>query len=69
MRNFIREVHCNLQILREYELYVKLKVTLFRLLTEPQPEHQAGTSEPEREGEPDACQAPIENETEQIACR
>ena len=69
MRNFIREVHCNLQILREYELYVNLKVTLFRLLTEPQPEHQAGTGEAEGEGEPDACQTPIEYEAEEVSCR
>ena len=65
----MREVHCNLQILRENEVYVKLKVTLFRLLTEPQPEHQAGTGEAEGEGEPDACQTPVEYEAEEVACR
>ena len=29
--NFIREVHCNLQILKEYEVPEKLKVILFLL--------------------------------------
>ena len=65
----MREVHCNLQILRENEVYVKMKISLFRLLTEPQPEHQAGTGEAEGEGEPDACQAPVEYEAEEVACR
>ena len=38
-------------------------------MSEPQPEHQAGTGESEGEGEPDAYQAPIEHETEEVACR
>ena len=28
MKDFIRELHCNLQIISEYELNVNLKVTL-----------------------------------------
>ena len=63
------ELHCNLQILKEYELNVNLKVALFYLLAESEIEHQPCAGESEREGEPDAGQAPIENETEQIACR
>ena len=35
----MRELHCNLQILREYEVNVKLKVTLFYLLAETEIEH------------------------------
>ena len=65
----MRELHCNLQILKEYELNVNLKVTLSYLLTESEIEHQSCTGESEREGEPDAGQSPIEHETEQIACR
>ena len=65
----MRELHCNLQILKKYELNVNLKVALFYLLAESEIEHQPCAGESEREGEPDACQAPIENETEQIACR
>ena len=65
----MREVHCNLQILREYELNVNLKVALSYLLAESEIEHQPCAGESEREGKPDAYQAPIENETEQIACR
>ena len=65
----MRELHCNLQILNEYELNVNLKVALFYLLAESEIEHQSCAGESEREGEPDACQAPIEHETEQIACR
>ena len=65
----MREVHCNLQILKEYELNVNLKVALFYLLAESEIEHQPCAGESEREGEPDACQAPIENETEKVACR
>lgn len=65
----MRELHCNLQILKEYEVYVKLKVTLFYLLAETEIEHQPCAGEAEGEGEPDAGQAPVENETEQIACR
>ena len=65
----MRELHCNLQILKEYELNVNLKVALFYLLAESEIEHQPCAGEAEREGEPDAGQAPVENETEQIACR
>ena len=65
----MRGLHCNLQILKEYELNVNLKVALSYLLAESEIEHQACAGESEGEGEPDACQAPIENETEQIACR
>ena len=50
----MRELHCNLQILNEYELNVNLKVTLFCLFAETQPEHQPCAGEAEREGEPDA---------------
>ena len=39
------------------------------LMSESEIEHQPCAGESEGEGEPDACQAPIENETEQIACR
>ena len=65
----MRELHCNLQILREYELNVNLKVILSYLLTESEIEHQPCTGESEREGEPDAGQAPIEHEAEEVACR
>ena len=65
----MRELHCNLQILKEYELNVNLKVALSYLLAESEIEHQSCTGESEREGEPDAGQSPIEHETEQIACR
>ena len=65
----MRELHCNLQILKEYELNVNLKVALSYLLAESEIEHQPCTGEAEGEGKPDAYQAPIENETEQIACR
>ena len=65
----MRELHCNLQILKESEVNVKLKVTLFYLLAESEIEHQSCAGESEREGEPDAGQAPVEDETEQIACR
>ena len=65
----MRELHCNLQILKEYELNVNLKVALSYLLAETEIEHQPCTGESEGEGEPNAGQAPIENEAEQIACR
>ena len=39
------------------------------LMSETEIEHQPCAGESEREGEPDACQAPIEYETEEIACR
>ena len=65
----MRELHCNLQILKEYELNVNLKVTLSYLLAESEIEHQPCAGESEGEGEPDAGQAPVEDETEQIACR
>ena len=65
----MQEVHCNLQILSENEAPENLKDTLFRLLTKPQPEHQAGTGEAEGEGEPDACQTPVKYEAEEVACR
>ena len=39
----MREVHCNLQILKEYELNVDLKVSLFCLLAESEIEHQSRT--------------------------
>ena len=65
----MREVHCNLQILREYELNVNLKVALSYLLAETEIEHQSCTGESEWEGEPDAGQAPIEHEAEEVACR
>ena len=65
----MRELHCNLQILKEYELNVNLKVALFYLLAESEIEHQSCTGESEREGEPDAGQAPIEHEAEEVTCR
>ena len=65
----MREVHCNLQILKVYELNVNLKVALFYLLAETEIEHQPCAGESEREGEPDACQAPIEDEAEEVARR
>ena len=63
----MRELHCNLQILKEYEVYVKLKVTLFYLLAETEIEHQSCTGESEGEGEPDTGQAPIEYETKEVS--
>ena len=63
----MRELHCNLQILNEYELNVNLKVALFYLLAESEIEHQSCTGKSEGEGEPDACQAPIENETKEVS--
>ena len=39
------------------------------LMSESEIEHQSCTGESEWEGEPDAGQAPVEDETEQIACR
>ena len=65
----MRELHCNLQILNEYELNVNLKVALSYLLVESEIEHQSCTGEPEWEGEPDAGQSPIEHEAEEVACR
>ena len=65
----MREVHCNLQILKEYELNVNLKVTLSYLLAESEIEHQSCTGKSEWEGEPDAGQSPIEHEAEEVACR
>ena len=63
----MRELHCNLQILSEYEVNVKLKATLFCLLTETEIEHHPCAGESEGEGEPDTCQAPVEDETEEVA--
>ena len=63
----MREVHCNLQILNEYELNVNLKVALFYLLAEPEIEHQPCAGESEGEGEPDTGQAPIEYETKEVS--
>ena len=65
----MRELHCNLQILRKSELNVNLKVALFYLLAESEIEHQSCTGESEWEGKPDAGQAPIEHEAEEVACR
>ena len=65
----MREVHCNLQILKEYELNVNLKVALSYLLAESEIEHYSCAGEAEREGKPDAGQAPIEYETEKVARR
>ena len=65
----MRELHCNLQILKEYELNVNLKVALSYLLAESEIEHQPCAGQTEREGEPDAGQSPIEHEAEEIACR
>ena len=65
----MRELHCNLQILKEYELNVNLKVALSYLLAESEIEHQSCTGESEWEGEPDAGQSPIEHEAEEVACR
>ena len=65
----MRELHCNLQILKEYELNVNLKVTLSYLLAESEIEHQPCAGESEGEGKPDAGQAPIEYETEKVARR
>ena len=65
----MRELHCNLQILRKSELNVNLKVSLFCLLAESEIEHQSCTGKSEGEGEPDTGQSPVENETEEIACR
>ena len=63
----MRELHCNVLTINENEVYVKLKATLFCLLTETEIEHQACTGESEGEGKPDACQAPVEDETEEVA--
>lgn len=63
----MRELHCNLQILNKNEVYVKLKVTLFCLLTETEIKHQPCTGEAKGEGEPDADQPPIEDEAEEVA--
>ena len=38
-------------------------------MSETEIEHQSCAGQAEREGEPDAGQAPIEYETEEIACR
>ena len=65
----MRELHCNLQILKEYELNVNLKVALSYLLAESEIEHQSCTGESEGEGKPDAGQAPIEHEAEEVARR
>ena len=65
----MRELHCNLQILKEYELNVNLKVALSYLLAESEIEHQSCTGKSEGEGEPDTGQAPIEHEAEEVARR
>ena len=39
------------------------------LMSETEIEHQSCAGQAEGEGKPDAYQVPIENETEQIACR
>ena len=65
----MRELHCNLQILRKSELNVNLKVSLFCLLAESEIEHQSCAGQAEGEGKPDAGQAPIEHEAEEVACR
>ena len=36
---------------------------------ESPPEHQSRAGQSEREGEPDACQSPIKDKTEEVACR
>ena len=56
-------------MLREDEALKMWRLFLYRLLPETDVEHQSGAGESEREGEPDACQSPIEYETEQVACR
>ena len=38
-------------------------------MSETEIEHQSCTGESERKGEPDAGQAPIEHEAEEVACR
>ena len=63
----MRVLHCNLQILKEYELNVNLKVALFYLLAETEIEHQSCTGKSEGEGEPDTGQAPIEYETKEVS--
>ena len=63
----MREVHCNLQILKKYELNVNLKVALFYLLAESEIEHQPCAGKSEGEGEPDTGQAPIEYETKEVS--
>ena len=63
----MRELHCNLQILKEYELNVNLKVALSYLLAETEIEHQSCTGKSEGEGEPDTGQAPIEYETKEVS--
>ena len=65
----MRELHCNLQILKEYELNVNLKVALSYLLAETEIEHQSCTGESERKGEPDASQSPIEYKAKKVARR
>ena len=65
----MRKLHCNLQILKKYELNVNLKVALSYLLAESEIEHQPCAGESEWEGEPDAGQSPIEHEAEEVACR
>ena len=39
------------------------------LFPESPPKHQPGAGQSEWEGEPDARQCPIENKTEEVACR
>ena len=56
-------------MLREDEALKMWRLFLCRLLPETDVEHQSGAGESEREGEPDACQAPIEHEAEEVACR
>ena len=56
-------------MLREDEALKMWGHFLCRLLAEADVEHQSGAGESEREGEPDACQSPIEYEAEQVACR
>lgn len=48
---------------------LKETLPLFCLLTETEIEHHPCAGESEGEGKPNAGQAPVENETEQIACR
>ena len=38
----MQELHCNILIINENEVYVKLKATLFCLLTETEIEHHPG---------------------------
>lgn len=44
-------------------------VFLFGLTSKSPPEHQSGTGQSEREGKPYARQTPIEDESEEVACR